>query len=150
MIGTRECSDLGGRIANNTARFFASKGFNIVSGLALGIDTVGHRGALEANGYTTAILVDVKKVYPQRLFTCSVEWSITTLDGTRIKHDVVHVDSINIKHFVNMGHNDMGLLVLFDKDKPICKLKSFNLDSPDEWYDKHTLTCSKTGDWVEK
>lgn len=44
---------------------FADKGFNIVSGLALGIDTAAHVGALKMGGLTTAALVDVEKVYPK-------------------------------------------------------------------------------------
>lgn len=66
VIGTRECSDIGYKIAKKTASFFSKKGFNIVSGLAIGIDTAGHEGALEAGGVTTAILVDVEKIYPKQ------------------------------------------------------------------------------------
>lgn len=65
VVGTRESSERGAQIARKTATFFAEQGFNIVSGLAKGIDTAGHLGALYANGKTTAILVDVKKIYPK-------------------------------------------------------------------------------------
>jgi len=64
VIGTRESSELGESVASKTAAFFAEKGFNIVSGLAKGIDTAAHLGALRANGETTAVLVDVGKIYP--------------------------------------------------------------------------------------
>lgn len=41
-------------------------GFNIVSGLALGCDTVGHLGALDMNGTTTAVLAHgLDHVYPK-------------------------------------------------------------------------------------
>jgi len=65
VVGTRECSDIGRNIAFNTAKYFAENDFNIVSGLALGIDTAGHKGALEAKGKTTSILTDIQKIYPK-------------------------------------------------------------------------------------
>ncbi len=64
IIGTRECSNFGKQIAINTSKYFAEKGFNIVSGLATGIDTAGHKGALAVGGMTTAVLTDIDKIYP--------------------------------------------------------------------------------------
>ncbi len=64
IIGTRECSDFGKQIAFNTSKYFAENGFNIVSGLASGIDTAGHKGALDIGGKTTAVVTDIKKIYP--------------------------------------------------------------------------------------
>lgn len=64
VVGTRECSDIGRNVAFNTAKYFAENDFNIVSGLALGIDTAGHKGALEAKGRTTSIVTDIQKIYP--------------------------------------------------------------------------------------
>ena len=46
---------------------FAKRGFNIVSGLAIGCDTCGHKGALKVKGKTTAILangLDNDSIYP--------------------------------------------------------------------------------------
>ena len=65
IIGTRDCSEIGRKIAFNTAEYFSHHGYNIVSGLALGIDTEGHKGALSAKGKTIAILTEVEKVYPK-------------------------------------------------------------------------------------
>ena len=64
IIGTRQCSPFGKDVAKKTAKRFVKEGFNIVSGLALGIDTAAHEGALEAKGLTTAILIDVHNVFP--------------------------------------------------------------------------------------
>lgn len=64
VIGTRDNSMHGAQVAKNITHFFASNKFNIVSGLAVGIDSIAHTSALDAKGYTTAILVDVEKVYP--------------------------------------------------------------------------------------
>jgi DNA processing protein len=65
IIGSRDCSKIAYEIALKTSRYFARKKFNIVSGLAKGIDTAAHEGALSvSNGKTTAILVDIDKIYP--------------------------------------------------------------------------------------
>lgn len=66
VIGTREATDFGKKIGVRLGEFFASNGFNIVSGLAVGCDTAGHRGALNVNGFTTAVLAHgLDKVYPK-------------------------------------------------------------------------------------
>lgn len=67
IIGTREATPEG--IAGGTflAGEFAKRGFNIVSGLAIGCDTCGHKGALKVGGKTTAILangLDHNSIYP--------------------------------------------------------------------------------------
>lgn len=67
VIGTREPTDEGVIGGKYLAGEFAKRGFNIVSGLAIGCDTCGHQGALEAGGKTTAILangLDSNSIYP--------------------------------------------------------------------------------------
>lgn len=64
VVGTRENSSIGDKVAKKTSEYFSSKGYTIVSGLAKGIDTSGHIGALNANGKTIAILTDLIKIYP--------------------------------------------------------------------------------------
>lgn len=56
IIGTRNPSPEGEMASFFFAKTIAENGINIVSGLALGCDTFAHRGALEGNGVTTAIL----------------------------------------------------------------------------------------------
>lgn len=66
LVGSRRCSVYGKQISQKLARDLASAGLAIVSGLARGIDSQGHIGALEVGGTTVAILgngVDV--VYPR-------------------------------------------------------------------------------------
>lgn len=56
IVGTRECSDLGASLAYKLAKVAAENGVSVVSGLARGIDTHAHRGALAGNGTTIAVL----------------------------------------------------------------------------------------------
>jgi DNA processing protein len=65
IVGTRRATPYGICMAEKLGRELAAHGITVVSGMANGIDSAGHRGALEAGGRTIAVLgngVDV--VYP--------------------------------------------------------------------------------------
>lgn len=66
VIGTRNNTKRGELIASKTVEAFHSFGFVIVSGLALGIDTIAHRAALDCGAPTTAVLVDLLKISPSQ------------------------------------------------------------------------------------
>ena len=66
VIGTREPNQAGQQAGEFFAAEFASCGVNIVSGLAVGCDTAGHKGALSVGGATTAILAGgLDSIYPK-------------------------------------------------------------------------------------
>ncbi|MEA3247213.1 MAG: DNA-processing protein DprA [Gemmatimonadota bacterium] len=56
IVGTRDASEYGVRVAQALGRAFAEAGAVVVSGLARGIDSAAHRGALEGGGRTVAVL----------------------------------------------------------------------------------------------
>ncbi len=56
VVGTRKASEAGVIIAERIARFFSTRQWTVVSGLALGIDAAAHRGALHGKGPTIAVL----------------------------------------------------------------------------------------------
>jgi DNA processing protein len=56
IIGTRNPSKFGIKMGYKISKLLASKGYSIVSGLAKGIDTEAHQGALNVMGKTVAIL----------------------------------------------------------------------------------------------
>lgn len=66
FIGTREPTQKGILAAKKIARLFANNNFIIVSGLATGIDTAGHEGALEAKGGKTIAVMagGLDSIYP--------------------------------------------------------------------------------------
>lgn len=56
VIGTRKCSEYGARMAYSFAKALAEAGVVVVSGMAEGIDSIAHRGALAGCGKTVAVL----------------------------------------------------------------------------------------------
>ena len=67
IIGTREPTQFGINKAKELAAIFSEKGFTIVSGLADGIDSAAHQGALDSGGPTVAVLAHgLDRVYPAK------------------------------------------------------------------------------------
>ncbi|KAA5605415.1 DNA-protecting protein DprA [Roseospira marina] len=67
VVGTRHASKLGLSWARQIASLLVKNGFCVVSGLALGIDTAAHEGALQAGGATVAVMAHgLDKVTPAR------------------------------------------------------------------------------------
>jgi DNA processing protein len=65
IVGTRKPSAYGKEVTHQLAFDLAKRGVIIVSGLALGVDGIAHRAALEANGTTLAVLANgLSKIYP--------------------------------------------------------------------------------------
>jgi len=56
IVGTRNCSTYAAEFTRELSMQVVQKGYTVVAGLALGIDTISHRGALKAGGKTIAVL----------------------------------------------------------------------------------------------
>lgn len=66
IVGSRNMSTYGREMTRMLARDLAKAGINIISGLARGIDSQAHRGALEGGGYTLGVLgCGINVTYPK-------------------------------------------------------------------------------------
>lgn len=67
VIGTREPTKAGIEIARRITSFLCENDWNIVSGLAIGVDTIAHLTALEKNAKTTCVMAHgLDSVYPKQ------------------------------------------------------------------------------------
>lgn len=64
VIGTRENTTLGEKVAIKTIEFLVKNDFTIVSGLAKGIDSISHITTLKNKGKTIAIIPLIDSIYP--------------------------------------------------------------------------------------
>lgn len=66
IVGSRHNTRYGEEIAYKLAYELGKRGVIVVSGLAYGIDSIGHRGCLDAGGITVAILgTRIDDIYPK-------------------------------------------------------------------------------------
>ena len=66
VVGTRRCSSYGKKVAEEIAELLSNSGVIVVSGLAYGIDSSAHIGALKGCGKTYAVLGGgLNKIYPK-------------------------------------------------------------------------------------
>ena len=66
IVGSRHNTRYGEEVAYKLAYELGRRGVVVVSGLAYGIDSIGHRGCLDAGGTTVAVLgTPIDKIYPK-------------------------------------------------------------------------------------
>ena len=67
MVGSRNCTPGGAQTAHEFAAYLEQAGLTVTSGLALGIDSHAHKGALQGSGNTIAVTgTGIDRVYPSR------------------------------------------------------------------------------------
>lgn len=65
VVGTRQASDVGIKLATEVARGLADAGRPVISGLAAGVDTAAHQAALQASARTVAVIgTGLRRSYP--------------------------------------------------------------------------------------
>ncbi|MGX7031110.1 DNA-processing protein DprA [Vagococcus zengguangii] len=66
VVGTRTMSDYGQQVTNKIVAELINQQYTIVSGLAIGIDTLAHQVAISAHGQTIAVVAHgLDRIYPR-------------------------------------------------------------------------------------
>ena len=119
IVGCRNCSDYGKYVAIKFAYDLGHNNINVISGLAKGIDTFAHIGALSAKGKTIAVVGGgLDTVYPKE--NTEVFNKIVDLGGLVISEYVIGTKPIS-KNFpqrnrIISGLSD-GIIVVEAKEK---------------------------------
>lgn len=67
IVGSRKVSEKGKQITKEFTKYFVENGYNIVSGLAIGIDSLTHEVAIENGGKVIAVLPSpIEEIYPKQ------------------------------------------------------------------------------------
>ena len=81
IVGTRHPTPYGSGMAERLACDLAARGLVIISGMARGVDTAGHRGAIAGKGKTVAVFgTGVDVIYPKE--NTRISEQILALGGT--------------------------------------------------------------------
>lgn len=65
IVGSRKCSEYGRKYAREFARVLSKNGICIISGLAIGIDTIVHESSMNEQGKTIAVIASgFNKIMP--------------------------------------------------------------------------------------
>ena len=107
IVGSRNCTEYGRKVANNFASELSSMNITIISGMAVGIDTSAHIGAMDKKGKTIAVLGGgFNNIYPE-----SNEWlfhKILLLGGLIISEYEPNVEA-DTKNFPKRNRIISGL-----------------------------------------
>jgi len=67
IVGSRKCSNYGRQVAYDFAKSLSAAGITVISGMAYGIDSSAHIGALTGEGSTVAVMgTGIDKCYPAK------------------------------------------------------------------------------------
>jgi DNA processing protein len=106
IVGSRNSSHFGHQVARTLSRYLAKKDYTIVSGLARGIDTEAHCGALDIEGKTIAVVPgDTRSIYPSE----NKELTIDIKNSGAIISGVSPMVKIERKRFVQRNRIISGL-----------------------------------------
>lgn len=109
IVGTRQPSERGFQTAHEFSYHLAKGGYTIVSGLAYGIDTAAHEGALAAKGKTIAVLgTGINNISPRG--NCSLAEKILKYDGGIISEYEPHMSGAKY-HFPKRNRIIAGIAI---------------------------------------
>jgi DNA processing protein len=107
VVGARKASEAGQEISRRLGKFLAENNWVVVSGLALGIDAAAHKGCLQGNGKTIAVLASgLDKASP--LKNAQLGQEILDANGAWVSEHSVGIPAQK-HHFVPRNRIQIGL-----------------------------------------
>lgn len=107
VIGSRKCTEYGEKWCKCFVKELVKYGITIVSGMAIGIDSIAHRTALKYGGRTIAVLpCGLNKIYPEQ--NRSLYNSILKYNGTVITEYDSNIEAMN-NYFLERNRIVSGL-----------------------------------------
>lgn len=113
VIGSRQCTLYGRQQAERLAAGLARAGITVVSGLARGIDSAAHRGALIGNGRTIAVLgTGLDNIYPPEHADLAQEISRSGAVVSEMPHDQAALPGLFPQRNRIISGLSLGILVI--------------------------------------
>ncbi|MDQ0257845.1 DNA processing protein [Evansella vedderi] len=131
IVGTRKPTRIGIASAKKIASTFAQRDYTIVSGLALGIDTAAHQGALQVKeGKTLAVLAgDLTKIYP--------------IENKGLSKEILKKNGLLISETPIETQNNKGNFVKRDRIQSALALGVCPVQTPLKGGTQHTIKFAK-------
>lgn len=107
VVGTREVTNNGAKIAGRISEYLASNGWVIVSGLARGVDAIAHQACLNVNGKTIAVLANGLDE-PQPKQNAALGYKILESGGAWVSEHPIGV-KVEKRFFVQRNRIQLGL-----------------------------------------
>ncbi|MBR3204066.1 DNA-processing protein DprA [Candidatus Saccharibacteria bacterium] len=115
IVGSRKCTKYGEDIAYRLGFELGKKGIMVISGLALGIDSIAARGAIDGGGKTIAILgTEIERIYPRghiRLAEKIVEKGGVVASEYKLGDEVYPKTSFLMRNRIISGLSDVVVVV---------------------------------------
>lgn len=118
IVGTRMPTTERVAYTVTLAQSLAATGWSVISGLALGIDTAAHAGALRAEGHTVAVLGNgLQRIYPRQNEGLAYKIAQTgTLVSEYPPYTQVSPSSLRARNRITSGLSDVVIVVQATKD----------------------------------
>ena len=131
IVGTRNPTKIGIASAKKIASTFAQRGYTIVSGLAIGIDTAGHQGALQIEGGKTIAVLpgDLTKIYPA--------------ENKQLSNEILKKDGLLISETPIGKQNSKGNFVKRDRIQSGLSLGVCPVQTPIKSGTQHTIQFAR-------
>jgi len=107
VVGCRKVTSYGRAVTEQLVRAVANKGFVIISGLALGVDSIAHNAALSVHGKTIAVLpCGLDKICPSSHYQLAKE---ILLSGGALVSEYPELTAVHLGHFIARNRIVSGL-----------------------------------------